>query len=117
MIIPFLDIDYYLTMLPLVAAHLLVPPVTYLTGLESIPHDSPIGPILSAIYNSLPRAFYENRYRIILDLMLRENERGLNHLSSAHLTHIFIHHNFQHLFNNMLAMIMWGYPVYQEFAG
>lgn len=109
----FFDLDYVIAILPLALAQLAVPPITYVLGLQDIPSDTPvISPLLSVLYKAIPQSFYQQRH--IVKMMLRDNARHIEHFSPQHITHLFVHKDFEHLFHNVMAMFVWGQRVFRE---
>lgn len=72
--------------------------------------------VCSFIYSLLPRGLLQDSKFISKWLLDKDAEDGFN-LSLQHITHLFVHHNYEHLFQNLLASIWNGYKIYKMKGG
>lgn len=82
--------------LPLVLAHLVVPPLSALTGRDHSPE-------LNEIYNALWPAKWL-RWTFMSKYLFRSNSWEQNSLA-CWFTSLFIHSDYEHLFNNLIALV------------
>lgn len=94
-----------ISVFPLVAAHLLYPPLSTLQGYERVPS------VLAGLYSLLPREILRSSF--ISQYMLLENTWHQEKFV-AWISHLFIHGSYSHLINNICGIIAAATPIRQR---
>lgn len=96
--------------LPLAAAHLVLPPLSYFRGERVRPEV--VDEIFELIYSVVPPSILSERF---INSLLRDHSHGTD-LHHTMITHIFVHSSYEHLFGNLSGVLQFAYPVYNEFG-
>ena len=99
--------EYCAAIYPIVIGHLLIPPLSYLRGTETIPNE-----IFLYIYEIIPDVFKDINFVISLLFDNDENKRQMHQW----ITHMFVHANYLHLLSNLSSAALLGYPVFCEYG-
>lgn len=106
-------LGYALALLPIIGAHVCIPPISYLRGKEPPPI-------------SLQELFYfiyENvkvvnpglmSYNYVVKLLFNNTLIGIEGNEYKCLTYMFVHSDYSHLLNNLFSAINLGFPIYEE---
>jgi membrane associated rhomboid family serine protease len=98
--------SYSWAMLPIVLGHVVIPPLYYFRG-QRPPHE-----IFPVIYACLPRFMVSEEFVVSLALNLTKS----GYQPYQWLTHIFVHADYPHLLNNLMAACTLSGPVFKEFG-
>lgn len=99
--------EYGLAILPLVSAHLLVPPLSYFLG-ERLNLSPALMEVLDEYYM---RRFSYARVR---ELMLDQSSSATDSEPLCWITYMFVHGDYKHLLNNLQSLVSVGLPVYRH---
>jgi membrane associated rhomboid family serine protease len=102
--------DYALAIFPLILSKLVIPPLSYLRGIEDAPHI--LAPILEAIYLQTPLKFRSEGFVNSLALIYDRNLYKLPFLEAGWLSHLFVHANYRHLLMNLVSLYIQGRQIY-----
>ena len=69
---------------------------------------------VSKSYRFFPDDYFN--WRSMLSLTLKFDKNGQNLHTITYITHLFIHSDYKHLYNNLLVLFESAYPVYHEFG-
>lgn len=97
------DPDYLFSFIPLVCAHICIPPLSYFMNNET-PHY-----FFDELYEILPSEITNPKF--VESLLLDADKPSWTLLS-----HLFVHADYNHMFNNLIACIQLSYPIYNEFG-
>lgn len=114
-------VGYLILISPLVMAHFIIPPLSHY---EAPSTREKYPPSLNFLYDYLPIEIqpgtYENdsieRMKVIKQIEVLMYTQSLPLDSPQVITHMFIHADTNHLSNNLINLILAGYPVYKEFG-
>jgi membrane associated rhomboid family serine protease len=98
---------YLLSIAPLALAQLSIPPLFYIQGRDTVPDI--VKPVLLLLYSNWDPRLMKNEGWLI-EMMIKG--KSTKKLRSENLTHMFVHMDYDHLFNNVISMITWGQSVY-----
>ena len=103
-------IDYILAFLPIVAAHVAIPPMSFFRG-ERL-SNALLQDIFSYIYSLTPQQLLSADY--VRSLLY--NSADWPNIKSTIVTHMFVHNDYQHLLGNLNAAFQASFPIYAEFG-
>ena len=103
--------EYLICSSPLIVGQLLIPPLSYFGRKEILP--PALEEFLDLLYNFLPDEFRNQSF--IQSLGLHVNTT-FDKQQYRWISHMFVHGTYSHLFNNLLALIQLGYPIYLEYG-
>ena len=104
-------VEYIVGISPLVLAHVVIPPISYLIGCEAISGNE--GKILQQIYHCVERINPSLlKFSYIQSLMFNAQQFGVDGNHHRMLTYMFVHGDYSHLISNLLSIAQLGYPVY-----
>ena len=106
-------VQYLVTILPLIAAHLCVVPLS--SDSEELPQF--MVNLFHEIYKNIPRHMLTRNF--VYSLALLMNEKNPSIVDSewyTFITHMFVHTNYQHMFSNLKGLVMCGTPTFTEFG-
>ena len=104
-------IDYLIAVMPLAAAHVLIPPLSMFEMVHDAPPEE-LQVILRSIYRIAPSFVFDRNF--VFSLLLDSKNAGKPHWTM--LSHIFVHRNYSHLIGNLSWTLMLGYPVFQNYG-
>eukprot|EP01041_Mallomonas_annulata_P009839 gene9839-20461_t len=99
----FFDDGYILASLPIIIGHLALPPLSYYSGSEGSLWQEFVPDLLPS-------------EEIMKSLSFDFQSFDLSHPQWTWITHLFVHADYGHLFNNLTAAIQFGLPVYKMFG-
>ena len=105
------SVDYVFAALPLVLAHVVVPPLSYFQGERVYVDDHMTDVFTELIYPMVPAQLLRASYVVSLT-----RDAGDPVISVKSLTALFVHGSYSHMFSNVTAMLTFGLPVYTEFG-
>ena len=96
--------------LPLAAAHLLLPPLSFFSGerIEAEIADE----IFCWLYSVVPPSLLNRKF---VESLLFDSSHGTD-FHYTMISHLFVHSSYEHLFHNLSAAMQFAYPVYNEFG-
>ena len=103
-------IDYLLAFIPIAAAHIAIPPMSYFNG-ERL-SNAVLQNFLDYVYSLVPKELLTSDYV----RSLTYNSAHWPNIDSTIITHLFVHGNYEHLFGNLNAALHASFPIYQEFG-
>lgn len=103
-------VDYVFSILPLVAGHLCIPPLSCFQFVAEAP---PVDLIefFHFLYRQLPQQLLDGRF--VQSLMLDKDDKSIN---ITLLTHLFVHSSYSHLLGNLSQLVLLGWPVFKHFG-
>ena len=96
--------------LPLAAAHLLLPPLSFFSG-ERIEAEV-ANEVFGLIYSVVPPSILNRKF---VESLLFDSSHGTD-FHHTMITHLFVHSSYEHMFHNLSAAMQFAYPVYTEFG-
>lgn len=112
--IAILDIDYLLAFAPLALGHVIVPPISRVTGFLRRELSEEMNQIFQYIYDIItPNELWDirNIKSLMLDPQKMEGER-----IATLITYMFIHGDYRHLLGNLTSLFFSGHRVYSSFG-
>eukprot|EP00981_Chlorochromonas_danica_P006598 scaffold1438_cov173-Ochromonas_danica.AAC.3 len=104
-------VDYAFSILPLVAGHLCVPPLSCFQFVAEAPPVD-LMEFFHFLYRQLPPQLLDGRF--VQSLMLDKDDKSIN---ITLLTHLFVHSSYSHLLGNLSQLVLLGWPVFKQFGG
>jgi len=109
--------DYLISISPIVICHFLVPPLSHYNGTEEL-----YSPELNFLYELVPeelrpstiRNDFKNQKKWIAEIEKLMYDQSMPLDSIQVITHMFIHADSIHLFNNVSCLLFGGYRVYKK---
>ena len=103
-------VDYLFTVMPIAAAHLAIPPISFFRG-ERL-GDVQLQTLFDFIYSMIP----EDLLSAYFVQSLMYDSANWPNIDSTIITHMFVHGNYEHLLGNLSAALQGSFPIYQEFG-
>jgi membrane associated rhomboid family serine protease len=104
-------ISYCEAILPLVIAHVVVPPLSVLQPIPREKLNEPLDQYFSLLYKYVPE---DLRKKSFVESLLLDTSGNGNW--SSWITHMFVHANYNHMFSNLTSLVALGHPVYKEYG-
>lgn len=108
-----IDVEYLHGMFPLFFSQIMVPPLSLLDGnIRLSDYPEFIEMVLVEIYKIIPPKLLSIDY--IDSLCCDMNTKNSSEWDWRRISYMFIHSDFEHLFGNLKAAYIFGYPLYKE---
>jgi len=104
---------YALALLPIIGAHICIPPVSYLKGKENPP--AALDALFLVVYDLVKEVNPGlMSYNYVMQLLFNSTVLKSDGNEYRLLTYMFVHADYTHLLNNLASAINLGFPIYEE---
>lgn len=93
--------DYFLAFLPILGSHVVIPPISYLSGFEQPPEMIQV--LFYRLYEIVPPQFLNIRYVLSLSLVNPKiADFSSVHIPMQYVTYMFVHQSYDHMIGNLI---------------